>query len=197
MASVYPPDKVQLCDADGNALLSSGVAAVPVNANGYKSTVTITRPANTTAYTAGDAVGKADANTAANAGDAILQFTNIGPSGGHVILTGVMLEVDLTAVPSGMSAFRLHLYDASPDAILDNAAWDLSSAGDRGKYLGYVDIRVPVDLGSTLIALEESLAMHRKLAASSTTIYGVLQTIGAYTPTSGEVYKVTLRALQA
>lgn len=161
----------------------------PVKTNGYKSTVSITRPNDATPYTVGDAVGD-------TGGSAIQAFLLIGPTAGHVILTGAMLEIDVAAIPAGMSSFRLHLYDAAPDAIADNAPWDLSSAGDRGKYLGYLDIRAPSDLGSTLIALEENANLHRKLATGSTTIWGVLQTLAAWTPAANTVIKTTLRGLQ-
>lgn len=186
-ASAANPVPVQ--QSVGNAVISD-TNPQPTKGVAFKSTVTVTRPANTTAYTAGDVIGD-------TGGSAILTFASIGLTAGHILLTGLMLEIDITAIPSGMAAFRLHLYDAEPDAIADNAAWDLSSAGDRGKYLGYIDIAAPVDLGSTLIALEERVNIHRKLAAASTTIYGLLQTLAGFTPAANsEVYKVTLRSTQ-
>jgi hypothetical protein len=171
--------------------------ATPVNPHivgglSYRSSVTITRPSNTTAYTAGDVVGQADSGTPANAGSAILEFTEVGPHGGLVLIAEARFEVDVSSVPSGMTTFRLHLYDASPDAILDNAAWDLSSSGDRGKYLGYVDISTPVDLGSTLFSQNLMVNKVVKLAAGSTSLFGELQTTSGYTPTSAAVKKVTL-----
>jgi hypothetical protein len=58
-------------------------------------------------------------------------------------------EAILVANPRASAAdYRLHLYDAAPDAILDNAAWDLPAVGnDRSKYLGFIDIVLPADLG--------------------------------------------------
>ncbi len=162
------------------------------NASGNVSSVTITRPANTTAYAAGDVVGQADTGTAANAGTGILEFTNIGE--GMVAILCAQLRVDLTAVTSGMANMRLHLYSEAPAAVLDNAAWDLSAAGDRSKYLGYIDIGTPADVGSTLFVRADGLNMATLLVGTS--IFGVLQTIGAYTPASGTVYTVTLRAVQ-
>jgi len=160
----------------------------PTKGVGFKTTVTITRPANMTPYNAGDVIGD-------TGGSAIINLAALGLTAGHILITSLLLEIDINALPSGMAAFRLHLYDASPDAIADNAAWDLSSAGDRGKYLGFIDIAAPTDLGSTLIAQEERLALHRKLAAASTGLYGLLQTIGAFTPAANsEVYKLTVRS---
>ena len=94
-----------------------------------------------------------------------------------------------------MSAFRLHLYSASPDAIADNAPWDLVSAGDRSKYQGYIDFTAPVDLGSTLYAQADSLNHQLQLADGASALFGVLVTTGAFTPAASTVWTVTLRAL--
>jgi hypothetical protein len=150
-----------------------------------------TRPSNTTAYDAGDVIGAADTGTAANAGDAIWTFSGVPL---RSVLEGVALRVDLTAVTSGMTTFRLHLYSAAPTAILDNAAWDLI-AGDRAAYLGYVDIPAPTDLGSTLWSQVDSA--NKRVVSTSDIMYGMLQTIGGYTPASATVYTVTLRVQAA
>lgn len=158
-------------------------------------TVTITRPSNTTAYGASDAIGVAAA-IAANAGSAILEFAGLGNGiqNLHARITGSDLRIDLDAVPSGMTSFVLHLYSSAPAAILDNAAWSLVEA-DRGKYLGRLAVGTPADAGRTLWISADALNKHIKLAGSS--LFGVLVTAGAYTPSSGEVFTVTLRAVEA
>jgi phage tail sheath gpL-like len=132
-----------------------------------------------------------------NAGSAIMSFDMKAPKGSQVLITDVNLQWHVSSLPSGASTFRLHLYNASPDAVLDNAAWDLSSAGDLGKYLGYVELVTPQDLGSTLYSANSNVNKLVKLAADSQTLYGVLQTVGAYTPTSAAVYKTEIQALAA
>ena len=139
----------------------------------------------------------AGAATSASAGSAILTLADIGPAGGRVTISDVNLEVDVAAIPSGMSTFRLHFYNESPDAILDNAAWDLASAGDRLKYLGYVDLNIPVDLGSTLYSQNNAVYKTVKLATGATALYGVLQTIGGFTPSSGAVKVLNVHAFAA
>jgi hypothetical protein len=150
---------------------------------------TLTRPADTTAYTAGDVIGGASA---------IATFTDAGPVGGHVLITRASLLIDNGTIQSGMGVMRLHLYDAAPTAIADNAAFDIPS-GDRTKYLGYIDIGTPVDMGSTCFVETsgESTTVPKqvKLAAGSTTLYGLLETRSAYTPTSGTAYRVRLHAV--
>jgi len=168
---------------EGDPLTIEGLA--------YKSSVTITRPSNTTQYSAGDMVGQADTVTPANAGSAILEFANIGPAGGSVLITTSTLMVNLAAVTASMTSFRLHLYGTSPAAKLDNALWDLPS-GDRTAYLGYVDLGTPVDLGSTLWVQTDQINKQVQLTTSS--IFGVMVTNGGYIPTSGEVLIPTLHA---
>lgn len=132
--------------------------------------------------------------TSANAGTAVLEFQDIGPEGGYVFIVGSRLRIDVSSVPLGMSTFRLHLYNERPDEILDNAAFDLSSAGDREKYLGFIDLDTPVDIGSTLFVTTEQ-ARKVTLADGSTSLFGVLQTTGGFTPTSGAVKTLTLETV--
>lgn len=157
-----------------------------VNSPGIDVSATITRPANTTAYTAGDAIGQADAVVAANAGTAVLVFQNVPPK---AVVEGATIRIDVSAIPSGMTTLRLHLYSAAPTAILDNAAWDLV-AGDRAHYLGYIDL-TPVDLGSTIWAQFDSV--NKRVSCSGGDLYGILQTVGAFTPSSETVKVVTLK----
>jgi hypothetical protein len=165
-------------------------ATNPLNISGGATQVSAsqTRPNNGDAYTAGDVVGT---NAATN-----LTFSSVSNvSGGHIIITGATLEIDVNAVPTGMSSFRLHLYSSAPTAIADNTAYNLPSA-DRSKYLGYIEFPTPVDLGDTLWAQVENVNMKRKLASASTTLYGMLETRGAYTPSAECVKKVTINVVE-
>lgn len=170
--------------------------SLTVDSKSYQATVSITRPSNTTAYTAGDVIGIADSGTPANAGSAIHTLTSIGPAGGYVLLQSVELFVGNTSVPSGMGAFRLHLYIASPTAVLDNAVFDLVS-GEVANYVGFVDLPAPQDLGSTLYTQADYSGRLIKLASASTSLFAKLQTIGAYTPASGTVYTLRVKTLEA
>lgn len=153
--------------------------------------VLITRPTNVTPYLANSVMGLADTVTPANAGSGILKFANVGADGGVVKVVGADLMVHLGAVPGGMAGFTLHLYDAEPDAKLDGATWDLPAA-DRAKYLGAIAIGTPVDLGSTLF-VESSVSKQVKLKEGSSDLYGVLVSVGPYTPASGQVMQVRLQ----
>lgn len=148
----------------------------------YKSQVTITRPANVTAYSAGDVVGGA------------IEFVEAGFRTASLLLTSADLRVNVSAIPSGMTSFRLHLYSETPaSALADNAAWDLPS-GDRAAYLGYIDLGSPADVGSTLYAQVDQVNKQIRLAGTS--LYGYLVTNGAFTPAANsEVYVATLHSV--
>jgi hypothetical protein len=153
------------------------------------STVTLTRTADTNAYTAGDVLGAATGATAA------LTFSNVGSAGGgEAMITTVQLEIDKTSIPSGMTSFRLYLYNVTPPSALgDNAAWDIPS-GDRASFLGYVDLGAPVDLGSTLYV--ETTQVNKQVSVPPTgSLFGYLVTNGGYTPASADVHVITLHAM--
>ena len=149
----------------------------------YISAPIVTRPANTDAYTAGDVVG------------GLIRFVGIGPTSDHILVTAFDLTARITAIPSGMTSFRLHIYNDIPSAIADNAAWDLP-AGDRAYYLGYIDSAIMTDLGSTCYAQADWVNKQFKLGENHTSLYAYLQTIGGYTPAgNSEVYVPRLRAV--
>jgi hypothetical protein len=158
-----------------NTSISATNLQLPATPSG-SSQSTITRPANTTAYTAGDVIG-----------GAITLATGL-TSGQRGMLMSIDLQGQIGAIPSGMTTFRLHLYNVTPpSALADNAAFDLSS-GDRAAYLGYISITAMVDLGSTIYSQVDSL--NRPFALSgSANLFAYLETVGAFTPASNsEVY---------
>lgn len=148
----------------------------------YNAATTITRPANTTPYTAGDVVGGA------------ITFTSMGPSAGRIMLTSTQLELDISAIPTGMTSFFLALYNVTPpSALADNAPWDIPS-GDRASFLGIVQLGSPVDYGSTLYVEQNIINKQIKLAGTS--LFGYLVTATGYTPASNsEVYVCSLHSV--
>jgi hypothetical protein len=154
----------------------------------YSAQTVTTRPANTTpAYDANDVVG---------ATAAVWKFNNIGPAGGRVGLVGWSLRDDVSAVPAGMTSFRLHLYDRTPaSALADKAAFDLVST-DLG-YQGYIDLGSPADLGSSLYVQNDQQWKAIQLRAGCSDLWGYLVTAGTYTPASAEVLTIALHSLTA
>lgn len=144
---------------------------------------TVTRPANATAYTANDVVG---------ATAAAIDLGVVGPSGGEILIKAVALEIDVVAVPAGMTTFRLALYSVTPpSALADNAAFDIPS-GDRASFLGFVTIGTPVDEGATLYV--EANEINKRVTLAGTHLFAYLVTAGGFTPAgNSEVYKVTIK----
>lgn len=156
---------------------------------GAVSTVSFVRTADTTAYAANDVIG---INAAGVAGSAIHTFALAGPAGGNIIITGFDLTIDATAIPAGMTTFRLHVYDASPTAILDNAAFNLVTA-DQLKHLAVLDNVTMVDYGSSLFGINANIGHQVKLASGVTSLFGQLVTNAAFTPASGTAFNIRLR----
>jgi hypothetical protein len=156
--------------------------SVTVKTQGYTSgKVAITRPANVTAYSANDVVGGA------------ITFPTMGPSGGgQVMITSTKFELDIAALPSGMSSFYLYLYNVTPpSAIADNGAFDIPS-GDRASFLGKILLGVPVDEGSTLFVQSDQINAQITVP-SGASVFGYLVTTAGYTPAANsEVYAITL-----
>jgi hypothetical protein len=160
---------LQLADTD-----VSDSVPVPVKTPAFVSSASVTRPADQDAYAALDVIG---ADPSAN-----ISFTSVGNiQAGHIEITGASVLLATAAIPSGMTTFAIHLFDAAPTALANNAAFNVIAA-DRSKYLGSITTGSAIDLGDTLYASSDSVNMVRKLATSSTTLYGVLQTTGAFTP---------------
>lgn len=145
---------------------------------------TFTRQNNTTAYAAGAVVGAAAA---------AMQFAGLGKAGGaSLMLVSAQLEADVATAPA--TAFRMHLYSATPpSAPADAAAFSVTSA-DRSVYLGYIDIPAPTGLGAT--ALTEVNNIGKQMKVTGADVYGVLQAVSAYTPTAQAVYKITLHRVE-
>ena len=146
----------------------------------YPLSIDVTRPANTTPYTAGDVVG------------GLITFPRVSAVGELLVATAVQLLAALSAVPPGMSSFRLHLYNEPPPSdIADNAAFTIP-AGDRGMYLGYVVVPIGELFGSSVYA-QEVCRQFVELAPADNRVFAYLVTDGAYTPAAtSEVYTLSL-----
>lgn len=168
--------------------VSDGSGSLTVDGKAYRYTEIVTRPNNTTAYTAGDVIG--------NSTSAIFTLTNIGPSGGHVLVQSVDICFSDSTVPAGMGAFRLHFYSSSPTAITDNSPFDLVS-GDRDKYLGYVELATPQDFGSTLYTQTDYPGRLIKLASGNTSLFLEIETRGGYTPAANSLVNFRVATLEA
>lgn len=156
-----------------------------IKSNASEPVVTLTRKADTTAYDIGDVIGTATSAT--------LEFTNVcNTLSSHYIILGASLEIDVNAVPSGMGAFRLHLFRNVPTTVVDNTAFNLVVADRMGSYIGYIDFDTPIDLGNTLFSRMNNINIKAKLSSTTTSVFGILQTLSAFTPSSECVKQIRL-----
>lgn len=142
---------------------------------------TITRPSDTTAYASGDLV----ANSTSNSSVAPISFASVVlAEGGCVRIERVRLFKSSTGTTN--ASFRLHLYSATPSTIAngDNGAYLTA----RANYVGALDVTIDRAFsdgahgaGISLTGSPMTLTI-----ASGTTLYGLLEARGAYTPASAE-----------
>ena len=162
--------------------------SVTVKSTTNISTQILTRPANTTAYNAGAIIGTS------TTGSAVILFTTLGNANGSILITDANLLLQITAIPSGMTNFRLHLYNTLPaSAYVDGATWTLAST-DWLNYLGYVDLGSPVAVGGALYVQNTGVNKTLKMG-TTTTLYGYLVTNGGFTPASSSVIQIQLAAM--
>jgi hypothetical protein len=147
-----------------------------------------TRPADTTAYTAKDAVANS------TSAPMVLTFANLARvTGGSGYITKARL---MTNQSTNATRFRLHLYHTAPTAINDNAAWTLLWA-NRANRVGFIDFDSLQTEGSgsdAANALNSTVRLAFKCAVGSRALYGLLETLGAFTPASGQVFFLELSA---
>ncbi len=152
-----------------------------------------TRPANTTQYTAGDLV----ANDATAGNVTPITFSLAAAAGRTSFLAlGASLRKSSNVVT--VATFALHLFDRTKTVVGgDNADFEVATIDG---YLG--SIAMDAATGATVgIATADNLFEYYSLGASplpiiaGANIYGFLAAVGAYTPTSAEVFTLRL-ALQ-
>ena len=154
--------------------------------SGVSKTITITRPADTAPYTAGDVVG--------NATSAILEIPNVGDAGEEIFITDITHVINAGAVPAGMDGFKLHFYNATPTAILDNAAFAIESA-DRTKYVTEIALSSVTLKGGTVRSVDYQLNQTVTLSSTGSLIFE-LETVGAFTPVSAQAEYITIHGVK-
>lgn len=159
----------------------------PVSAGGYTvfPTASKTRPSNTTAYSIGQVV--AESTSAAT----VWTFSSCVRSNGS---TGTILGVLLTdsSKQSTTPQFNLWLFNSSPTVQNDAAAFAPSSS-DLANLVTVVNLSSWTAANANGILIASEMNRPFKCGSSSTTLYGVLVAANAYTPTSAEVFNITLQ----
>jgi hypothetical protein len=177
-----------LTDSDGNL-------QVAAFSNSVLTPSSLTRPADTTAYSALDTVS--DSTSAPT----VMEFTGMARANGG---TGTIVKARLVTDQSTNAArFRVHLFHTSPTAINDNSPFTFLAA-DRNKRVGTIDFPAMATEGTGsdgASAMRPSADgayappnLWYKCAAEDTKLYGILETLDAFTPASGQLFWVELGA---
>lgn len=150
----------------------------------------ITRPADTAAYTALDTV------STTTAGGTVIQFANIGRvNSASGFIKKARIATDQTTC---IARFRLHLFSASPIAIADNAPFaDLWA--QRTSKMGAIDFAACATegTGSTVASsLNTTVNLAFDCMPTDTNLYGLLETLDTFTPTSAQNFYIELTADQ-
>ncbi len=160
-----------------------------IAAPGLNSRVSVTRPSNTNTYGAGDVLGPTGGGTAT------MTFAFGAVSASNIMITSARLQRNVTAVISGETTYRLHFFNATqPGAQVDEDTFTVA-AGDQAAYLGYITFPQIVDVGATLHSNLENINKQVKLGAT-TSLFGVLETVGSYVAASASVLVVDVSAIQ-
>ena len=170
--------------ADALAVTSPGVAVVSVEK---------TRPADVTAYVANEVVSEATANAT------VWSFANIARvnGGSGYVVKGRVVTNLLTGQTQRL---RLYLFNAAPTGNLnDNAANTEPKYADIAKMVGFVDFDA---LDNTQAGADSSenqrddLRLSFTCGAASRTLSGILVTLDAFTPASGQKFTIILEVEQ-
>ena len=134
-------------------------------------------------------------NSATNGAGVAWVFDRISRQGGG---SGWIMGARLTcSVDALVPRMRLWLFDANPSAseLDDNAAFSLAVA-DRTKLIGYIDFNALTDAGAVSVTVRDDLRIPFKCAAGDDAVYGILQTLDAFTNESaGMTVTISLHAV--
>jgi hypothetical protein len=184
--------------ASVSAVIASDQTAIAVKGSIITSNVTLTRPSDTNAYIAKDTVSNS------TSAPVVLTFTNIvGVAGQSGYITKARF---ITNQSTNTARFRLHLYRTSPSAINDNSPFTLLAANAAAR-IGVIDFPACQTEGSgsdasntmfTIGALNNASTQSPQGAlpfiSNTTSIFGILETLDAFTPASAQTFFIELTA---
>lgn len=181
--------------ASTSVAIASNQSNVPVISNNSEVRISanFTRPADTTAYAAGDLV----ANSTTAGSVVPMSFTNAVRSAGDCVrIERVRIEKSSTNLTN--ASFRLHLFEASPTPTVgDNGVYNNAGVLATNNILYHAGT-FPVTMqwsgsdGAMGIGTPTTGNGATASPTSGTSLFGLLEVTGAYTPASGEIFYVVL-----
>lgn len=169
------------CSLSTAASVAAGEAHIgAVGGNTVAVSATVTRPADTTPYTARDAISN---STSSPSAITFADMCRVANGSGYIV--GARFATDQAA---NVAQYRLWLYNAAPTAINDNAP-QTSLWVDNDKRVGYLDFPAAAqEAGSSTAAVSVNFdaRIPYVCAGGSTNLSGLLETLTAFTPSSGQ-----------
>ena len=158
------------------------------NGKRYKRTVaSFTRPTDTNVYADGDLV----ANSTTAASVAAMTFAL---SGNNIPFEIPIIRLQKSGTTVTNASFRLRLYSAAPTVatVGDNGVYATNVAG-FASMIGYFDgTLIGHSDGCTGFLVPETGVIKPEYLGESGTVHGLLEARAAYTPSSAEIFIVTL-----
>jgi hypothetical protein len=149
-------------------------------------TASFARPADTNAYTALDAIANS------TSAPTVLTFASVArAAGGSGMITKVRVWTDQVG---NTSQFKLHLFNVAPTAINDNAAYTELFA-NAATFVGEVTLAAASTDGTgSTAAKAQSLSpgLPFTCAAGDSNLYGMLSSVGGFTPASAQNFFVEI-----
>jgi len=153
------------------------------------------RAGGSAVYSIGDEI----ANSVTAGSVVLMEFANaVRVNGGTGYIVGVKIT---TNVKSLTPSIRLHLYNASNPTVAGDNALHIEKYADTGKRLGMMDMPAMTtaadtansDMSCTTDFGGQTNGVHCVVAAAGTrSIWGLLETLTAFTPVAGQLFTVTL-----
>lgn len=174
---------------DGEMVIAAGENFV--GAIGRRTIITsafFTRPSDTITYTVGDGVSNSITTPTA------IEFTNAARVAGG---SGLIISAKLTKSSNTTTnaSFRLWLFTSVPSNVPnDNAVFGISFV-NRTSRIGYIDFTSFVAGTDCAESVVSGIQFAFKLAGG-TSLFGILQALGAYPPISGEQFFLSNSILQ-
>jgi hypothetical protein len=181
---------------DGDVHTLNPMPTIPMRrAKPVAAAAAMTRPANVTAYTAGDAVS----NNATAASVTPISFTAADQNDAPLIVYRCRIDSTDTGVQG--KSFRVYLFSSDPTASTgvgagDNGVWSQKKAGFIGTLVG--TFKTFSDGSFAICVPEDGGLIVSTPASGAKTIYALLQTVDAFTPSANSTtFTLTLEIEQA
>ena len=176
--------------SSGAIPVDGSAVAQPTVGYAINPSASFTRPANTTTY----AVGNLVANSTTAGSVSPLSLTAGRVSGGSFMIRRVKLHK--SGATTTNASFRVHFFRSAPSVSAgDGAANAMTGAAN---YLGACDVVIAQAFsdGAAGFGVPNTGSDITIKLASGTTIYALVEAMGAYAPASGETITLTLEDLQ-